>query len=180
MGKVILYIAKSLDGYIARKDGSLDWLTSIPNPKVGDYGYQALLDKIDTLVMGRKSYEELLKFGIEWPYESYQTYVVSSNSNYPISTPQTTLIGSEIVDLIKSVKTKNEKDIWLVGGGELNSLLIKNQLVDHLHLTIVPRMIGDGIPLFSPHSVSSDWELVRTQVFETGLVNLEWNFKKQE
>jgi dihydrofolate reductase len=65
MRKVVLYIAMSMNGFIARRDGKLDWLTSIRNPSEGDYGYMDLLQNIDTIIMGRKTYEELIKMGIE-------------------------------------------------------------------------------------------------------------------
>lgn len=178
MRKVVLYIAQSMDGFIARKDGSLDWLTSIPNPKEGDYGYQALLERIDTLVMGRKTYEELLKFGIEWPYQNFQTYVVTKDSNYRVSTPVTCIVGEEIVEIIREIKQRKGKDIWLVGGGELNALLLRKQMVDEIIVSILPRMIGEGIPLIGGNTIESEWELVSTRVFETGLVNIEWKLSE--
>ncbi len=90
--QVRLYIACSLDGFIAKKDGSLDWLDAIENPNEDDYGYNDFYSRIDTIVMGRKTYEEILGFGVEWPYNDCQTYVVSSK-DLKISTDNTTLIS---------------------------------------------------------------------------------------
>jgi dihydrofolate reductase len=78
MPLTILYIATSIDGFIARPDGNLDWLTSTPMPESGDYGYTALLESTDTIIMGRKTYDELIGFGGEWPYSGFNTYVVSN------------------------------------------------------------------------------------------------------
>lgn len=79
MKKTKLFIATSIDGYIARKDGTLDWLDAIPNPDQLDYGYYAFYETVDTILMGRKTYEEVLGFGVDWPYPDCKTYVVSSN-----------------------------------------------------------------------------------------------------
>jgi len=105
MPKTILYIAQSLDGYIARPDGSLDWLTSFPPPKTGDYGYESLLEQTELIVMGRKTYEELLGFGIDWPYTDFKTLVVSSNSSFKISTENTALVSDNMKK--KKKKTAN-------------------------------------------------------------------------
>ena len=86
MIKTVLFIAASLDAYIAKPDGNLDWLTSFPVPSEDDYGYSKLLSNTETIIMGRKTYEEVIGFGIEWQYNGIETYVVSSNKNLKIQT----------------------------------------------------------------------------------------------
>ncbi len=174
MSKVILYIATSLDGYIARPDGNLDWLTSIPNPETGDYGYAALLERIGTIMMGRKTYDELLGFRIEWPYTGFDTIIVSTDKLLKIRSPDTRLLTENLPDVVTALKKQSPKDIWLVGGGQLINAFIQNGLLDQMIISIVPKIIGDGIPLFPKNTLETEWKLVDTQMFETGLVNLTY------
>mgnify|MGYP003336074010 FL=1 len=119
MNKTVLYIATSLDGFIARSDGNLDWLTSFLNPESGDYGYAALLESIETIIMGRLTYDEVIGFGIEWPYSGFDTYVATKNCALKIKSPDTYLLTDNLKDVVTDLKRKTKKDIWLVGGGKL-------------------------------------------------------------
>lgn len=96
MRKVKLYIATSLDGYIARKDGALDWLDNIPHPENEDYGYQEFYDSIDTVIMGRGTYEVVLGFDVDWPYSTCTTLVMSSTYDAPITTPNTKVVNQDL------------------------------------------------------------------------------------
>ena len=174
MPKVILYIATSLDGFIARPDGNLDWLTSFPQPKSGDYGYNDLLNSISTIVMGRKTYDEILAFGIEWPYTEYNTYVVTKNKSYKTTTPNTFTLNENLGTFVKSIKDKSEKDIWLVGGGSLVTAFINENILDKMIISKVPVLLGEGIPLFAHKPKETSWELKNTQAFDTGIVNLTY------
>jgi dihydrofolate reductase len=93
MADTVLYIAASLDGYIARQDGSLDWLENLPNPDQTDHGYAAFLDTIGTVVMGRTTYEQVLGFGGEWPYATMDTKVVTSRKDFNAGTPSTEVVN---------------------------------------------------------------------------------------
>jgi dihydrofolate reductase len=172
MPKTILYIATTIDGYIARPDGNIDWLTSFPPPESGDYGYAALLESIGTIVMGRRTYEDILGFGIEWPYTGFTTYVVTHNKEYTASTPQTFIINEDAVGALRSIKHTAEKDIWIVGGGALIQSLLNDRLIDAMIISVVPKIIGDGIRLFPAPSEESQWRLTHTQSFNTGIANL--------
>ena len=174
MPKTILYITQSLDGYIARPDGSLDWLTSFPPPKTGDYGYESLLEQTELIVMGRKNYEELLGFGIDWPYTDFKTLVVSSNSSFKISTQNTALVSDNIEKQLSDWKTNATKNAWIVGGAQLIKSLLDKQLIDEMILSILPKTIGNGIKLFSDSCIETDFELIECKSFETGLVNLHY------
>ncbi|MFN9778035.1 MAG: dihydrofolate reductase family protein [Candidatus Kapaibacterium sp.] len=172
MPKTILYIATTIDGYIARPDGNIDWLTSFPPPESGDYGYAALLESIGTIVMGRRTYEDILGFGIEWPYTGFTTYVVTHNKEYTASTPQTFIINEDAVGALRSIKHTAEKDIWIVGGGALIQSLLNDRLIDAMIISVVPKIIGDGIRLFPAPSEESQWRLTHTQSFNTGIASL--------
>lgn len=175
MPKVILYIAASLDGFIAKPDGNLDWLTTWPNPANLDYGYANLLKSIGTIVMGRKTYNEVLSFGIDWPYAEYETYVISNNDDLKILTPNTKLVSSGINQLIALLKDHSTKDIWLVGGGALVTSFLNDDLIDTMIITTVPVILGEGIPLFPNKPKETRWKLISVEKFDTGLVSLTYD-----
>jgi dihydrofolate reductase len=172
MGKVVLYIAASLDGFIARPDGNLDWLTSTPAPQEGDYGYSDLLDSIGTIVMGRKTYDEVIGFGIEWPYQGKHSYIVTSDKNFEVKSPDTFILAEGLKDFVQDLKERSEKDIWLVGGGQVVTAFIQEGLLDKMILTIIPKLIGEGIPLFPNQAKETNWKLVDTLVYDTSVVSL--------
>jgi dihydrofolate reductase len=170
--KTVLYIAISLDGYIAKKDGSLDWLTTIPSPENGDYGYAELLNNTEIIIMGRRTYDQIIGFDVEWPYAGFKTYVVTKNSEYKVRSPDTYLISNNLKELVLQLKTSAKKDIWLVGGGQLNTIFLNEGFIDKLIITVIPKIIGEGISLFSGNSQDSKWKLIETKTFDTGVVNL--------
>ncbi len=175
MRQVKLYIAASLDGYIARKDGSLDWLTDLPGSDGSDHGYAEFYETIDTVIMGRKTYEEVLGFDVEWPYADAGTYVVSRSTQQKIRTDNTRLLGDDVIDTIRKMKASDGKDIWLVGGGELVSLFLQHGLIDQVILSIAPVILGDGIPLFP--GIVNEVRLVLDGVkaFSTGITTLTYS-----
>jgi dihydrofolate reductase len=174
MSKTVLYIATTLDGKIARNDGSLDWLSDFPNPKQIDYGYADFLSTIGTTIMGKKTYHEILGFGVEWPYQNIKSYVATRDKNFKTTTPDTFPLLSNIVDFITELKTKSEKDIWLIGGGQLITFFLDNDLLDKMVLTIIPTIIGEGISLFPDNPKETIWNLESVETFETGVVNLTY------
>lgn len=177
MKKIKLYSSVSLDGYIARKDGRLDWLESINNPNQIDHDYETFVSGIDVIIMGRKTYDIILSYGIEWPYKGKTSYIVSRSSNLPIQTESTYLLNGDIISKIRELKVMEGKDIWLVGGGKINSLLLNNDLIDEMIISVVPVIIGDGLPLFPDNPKETNLELVDSKNFETGIVNLNYTRK---
>ncbi|MGA1415327.1 MAG: dihydrofolate reductase family protein, partial [Candidatus Kapaibacteriota bacterium] len=112
MSKIILYIATSLDGYIARKDGSLDWLFALSNPNQIDHGYGELLSNIGSTIMGKNTYNDILGFGVDWPYSELNSYVVTTDKEFKTSTPNTYTVNTYLPDFIKDLQKKNAKDMW--------------------------------------------------------------------
>lgn len=180
MSSIKLYIATTIDGYIARPDGNIDWLTSLPYPENGDYGYTDLLNSIEAAIMGRKTYEEMLGFGIEWPYKNLKTYIVTSDKDYQVATPNTFVIHSDLKKTVIEIKSKAHKDIWLIGGGQLISSFLENNLLEQMILTIVPKILGEGIRLFPDRTKESDWKITKVEPFTTGLVNLTYDIQTQK
>ncbi len=142
---VILYIATSLDGYIAKEDDSLEWLFNVEGE--GDNGYETFYNTVDTIIMGRKTYEQILHLEEgNFPYKNKKCYVFS-RSNTP-SNENVEFVNEDVKQFINRLKNEEGLDIWLVGGGELLTTFIDNRLVDEMIITIAPTIIGKGIPLF--------------------------------
>ncbi|MEI6062317.1 MAG: dihydrofolate reductase family protein [Bacteroidota bacterium] len=177
MGKVVLYIAVSLDGYIARPDGNLDWLFALPNPGQIDHGYAEFLSTIGDIVMGRSTYNEIIGFDMDWPYKGINTYVISNNTELKLSSPGTFLLSDGIPGFIDNLKTNSPKDIWLTGGGKLVACFLAKGLIDRMILSLIPVILGEGIPLFPGKLPESGWALSNVESFTTGVVSLTYDKK---
>lgn len=177
MSKIKLYIATSIDGYIARKNNSLDWLYALKNPNNIDHDYGAFLSSIDAVVLGRSTYEEIMSFGVDWPYADCDTYIVTSNADFKFQTPRTSLLHALDKNAVDQLKAKSKKDIWIVGGGRLISGFLDLEAIDEMTITIIPTLLGEGIPLFPNNPKETRFELINAESFETGAVNL--NYKRR-
>jgi dihydrofolate reductase len=157
MRKVVFYGAISLDGYLARENDSLDWLFGTEGE--ADTNYAAFYDTVDTIVMGRKTYEQI---GIlspnEFPYKGKACYVFSRTLTG--SNEDVTFKNEDIVGFTKALKEQDGEKIWMVGGGELLSEMLQAKLVDEFIIQIAPTIIGRGIPLFVPGDQENKLTLV--------------------
>ena len=166
--KLILYIATSLDGYIAREDGNIDWL-SIVEDKNEDYGYREFLSSIDTVIMGRKTYDMVLSFD-EFPYPDKKCFVVTRTERPPDR--WVNFWSRDVSELLSMIRRKNGLNIWLVGGGELIHKFSTENLIDEYIVSIVPIILGSGIPLFRKGESEVRLGLLGSSVFPSGLVQL--------
>jgi len=163
--KNYVFIARSLDGYIADKEGGVDWLHSIPNPDGSDMGYNKFMERIDALVMGRKTFEVVMGFGIPWPYKKH-VFVVSNT----LDDLTKDLIGkAEIVhgsmyEIIKKIKVKGFSNLYIDGGALIQSFL-KEDLIDEMIISTLPVLLGGGIPLFGELPKPLEFEHVNSEVF---------------
>ncbi len=164
-----IFIAQSLDGYIARPDGTIDWLRPFDSV---DYGYERFMAEIGTVIMGRKSYELARSFG-EWPYASARSLVITSTAleDAPASV---TRIGSDIGRLVPALRASGGKDVWVMGGAMTIGAFLENQVIDRIDLFIVPVLLGYGVPLFSGGRPDMQLKFVGTQTYEKGLVRLSY------
>lgn len=167
MKQVILFIATSLDGFIAGKKGELDWLFTD-----ADYGYKNFLASIDTTLMGYKTYEQVLSFG-EFPYPNKKNYVFTRSRKKQDQNP-VEFVSSDPAALVKKLKKESGKNIWLVGGGEINTILLNEGLIDEMIISIHPEILGEGIPLFAGTPKESSFELIKHHAYQTGLVQLHY------
>lgn len=157
--KVILYIAASIDGFIARADGNMDWLDEVESD--GDTGYSEFFSTIDTVIMGNTTYEEILGFDVPFPYPNTKNYVYSyakTGQNEFVE-----YVKGDVRELIELLRETSGKHIWLVGGGKLIESFLQHQLIDEIILTIAPIMLGKGIPLFRGMEVETQFRLQDVQ-----------------
>lgn len=176
MRKIILYVAISLDGKIAKLDGDVKWLESIPNPDQLDYGYVAFNEKIDTTIMGNKTYEEILGFDVPFPYPDKKNYVLTRQAG-KIDTEFVTFVSGDVLNFVKKLKTEKGKDIWLIGGSEVTTLFFNEDLVDELFIFVMPIVIGAGIPLFGDYPIERPLQLMETKAYPTGVTFLKYEEK---
>lgn len=170
MRRIILYIATSIDGYIATPDGGVEWLNEIPNPNKTDHGYNTWLNSIDTVLMGGRTYHEIIGYGVAWPYKDKIAYVVSRRDSNVTPNENVHFITEDIIARISELKAETGKDIWLVGGGELTTILLNANLIDEMRLCIAPVILGQGIPLFPNKPKESTWTLTGSEIYDTGIV----------
>jgi len=154
MRKIKLFIACSLDGYIAKEDGSVNWL-----PENTDSGYDQFYSSIDTVLMGQKTYEQILTFG-KYPYKDKISYVFSRNPNQ--KKDENVEFTSEVEEFTKKLVSSSGKDIWLVGGSEIASIFVNLKFVDELILSVIPVVLTKGIPLFKNIKEEIKLELIKT------------------
>jgi dihydrofolate reductase len=171
--KVIVHIATSADGYIARPDGDLEWLTSRPAPK-GFYGMNAFMKSIDTTVLGRRTYDVSLQMGAT--FDSGGRTIVFSRHSPPGDVPAgAEFVKEAIGPFITRLRKQPGKDIWLMGGGELIASFLDERAIDEFVISVVPVFIGDGIPLIARRHRHVPLELRSVERFDDGLVQLRYD-----
>ena len=169
---VIVHIATSADGYIARPDGDLEWLTSRPAPE-GFYGMEEFMKTIDTKLLGRKTYEASLEMGAK--FESKDGYIIFSRQPRPAGAPPgVEFLNGPIGPFVNRLREQPGKDIWLMGGGELIASFLDEHAIDEFVISVVPVFIGDGIPLIARRHRLVPLELQSTERFDDGLVQLHY------
>src|SRR2546430_2153947 len=165
--KVIAGLGISLDGYIARLDGSVDFLFM---PK--DYSMGPFFKTIDTAILGRKTYDDGLKMG--GSFTGSIKYYVFSKTHPPGERNHVTFTNESPSAVIVEIRKKPGKNIWLMGGGILIRDFLKEDLVDELYLGVVPTLIGEGIPLFPSGFPQREFDLVENKTYSRGLITLRY------
>ena len=164
-----VYIATSLDGFIATSDGGLDWLMEIPNPDKSDYGFVDFIKGIDALVMGRNTFEKVLSFD-EWPYNKPVFVLSNSLMEMPKHVVgKAEIVKGDIKNVINHLNKRGYKNLYIDGGKVIQSFL-KEDLIDEMIITKVPVLLGKGIPLFGEIDHSLKFRHTRTEVFNKTLV----------
>lgn len=178
--QVSVFIATTLDGFIARANGDLDWL---PNADAGndteDYGYQAFFDVIDVLVMGRHTYETVRSFG-EWPYGDKRVIVLSSRAIAipPTLTDHVTIQTATPAEIYQQLRAEGSQRVYIDGGQTIQGFL-RAGLVDDIVVSRMPVLIGRGIPLFGPVAADIRLEHIATKAFANGIVQTHYAVIKE-
>src|SRR5690242_8231214 len=173
--KVIVHIGTSADGYIARPDGDLDWLTSRPAPH-GFYGMNAFMKTIDATIFGRKTYDASLQLGATFDATN-KTYVFSRHARPGDAPLGVEFVNEPVAPFVRRLREQPGKDIWLMGGGELIASFLDAEAIDEFVVSVVPVFIGDGIPLIARRHRHVPLRLLSTERFEDGLVQLQYRVK---
>lgn len=173
--KVIVFIACSVDGFIAGKEDNLDFLSIVEAPPE-DYGYADFVSSVDTVIMGRKTYDKVLSFGVPFPHQDKACYVISASKKG--KDEHVTFWNDDPEKLIDQLQKEEGASIFVDGGAATIHSLLKKGLIDQFVISIIPHLLGSGIRLFSDEFPEQSLKLTDTKAFPSGLVQL-WYQKKQ-
>lgn len=169
--KLCLFIAMSLDGYIAKPDGDISFLDEM-NQEDEDYGYSAYMETIDTIILGRKTYDKIRSMGIENPYGERDVYVLTRTPRE--KSGKTIFYSGGLKELVTTLKSKPGKNIYCDGGAEIVQQLLNQDLIDEMTISIVPVILGTGIRLFSESIPEKKLKLTGAKTYPKGLVKLHY------
>ena len=167
--QVILYIAMSLDGFIAGENDSLDFLSQV-EVEGEDYGYTDFVKTVDTVIMGRKTYEKVKSFGIPFPHLDRKVYVLSQSITE--DNDDASFYNGDLEELIKTIRRYEGDHIFLDGGAAAITAFRNHHLIDRYIISIIPTIIGSGIRLFDVGAPPANLKLLRSLTFPSGLVQL--------
>ena len=173
------YIVTSADGYSATNDGSTDFLTQFQNI---DCWYDDFISDIDIVIMGCKTYETIVSFDGEWPYPNQMGFIVSSKSDLELVHPSLSIWNEGPIALVEHLEKKFDGNVWVVGGTQLQNVLIDHNLLNSLEIYIMPIVLGDGIPLFPSHTSHSyqlksmSAEMIHNQIIKQVYIFFWWSF----
>lgn len=174
MARIVGYIATSLDGRIASANESLDWLYKYDTMDLGEHDYRTFIKRIRTVVMGRKTYDFLDQEGADWAYGNQRVFVVTSR---PIANPKGPLeTHSDIDALIAELRSLDDGDVWMLGGGQLQMTFLERGALDEIEIYIIPEVVGGGPLLFPATGFRASPKLISAQEADMGCVRLHYSF----
>jgi dihydrofolate reductase len=167
--KVFLFIAMSLDGYIAKDEDNIDFLSSVEVPGE-DYGYAAFQQEVDTVIWGRKTYEKILTIDPQFSHKDKRCIVLSRTRQG--RDQHVEFYNGSVEELITTLKQQEGKNIYCDGGGDVVHSLLQQGLIDRMIISIIPYMVGNGVRLFKSGNPEQSLKLTRSLTFPSGLVQL--------
>ncbi|MCB9235060.1 MAG: dihydrofolate reductase [Bacteroidia bacterium] len=170
--KVILFISMSLDGFIATSDDDLSWLDRM-QVEGEDYGYQALIQQVDTYIVGRKTYSKVVDMLGKFPQQGQFDCYILTRQEIP-SQPNLTFYQGNVADLIHKLRQKPGKHIYCDGGGEIVKLFMDHDLIDEYIISVIPTLLGEGKRLFRGGTAPRHIRLVDSKTYPSGLVQLKY------
>jgi len=176
MRKIIVYIATSADGFIARKDGAVDWLD---RPRVkGNYGMGEFYNSIDAILLGRKTYDfvvQFLKEGKSIPKADHEPRHYAFSRHPPKKVlPGFEFVKEPIKKFAKRLRSQKGKDVWMMGGGGIIGSFLDEGAIDEFIIHVIPTLIGEGIPLIAPRHRNVPLKLISCRSFSDGVVRLHY------
>lgn len=174
MRKLIIYAAASLNGKIARSDGDVSWLNEIPIPEGSDHGFSEFYDSVDATIQGFNTYKQVVGWDIEFPYKGKNNYVFTRNRSHQ-NTEFVTMVSSNHIEFVKNIKQQPGKNIWLIGGGQINTMLLNENLVDEIRIFIMPVVLNGGIDLFEKIPHETKLKLTESKNFSNGVVEMRYS-----
>lgn len=168
------YIAITADGYIADSNGDVSFLDQYQHI---DCGYDDFIQRIDAIIIGKKSYEAILAFGVDWPYSTQKTWIITQDKNLPKPHESIELWHSDLASLTTHIAQRNLANTWILGGGQLISSAINEGLMDQLHIFTMPILLGNGIPLF-PKNIFNHTNITKTssQLIDDTVIHQIYDF----
>lgn len=167
--KVSVRVGQSIDGYIAKKDGNIDWLY-YGHSGDEEYGFKDFINSIDGLILGKNTYEVVSNFD-QWPYDGKRV-IVLSNSLKNVR-PEAELYTGSLKDLLSKLHSEGIKHVWVDGGVTISKFL-EEGLVDEISISVIAMILGSGIPLFNPMNAEHKCELLSTKSYPSGLVESKY------
>ena len=169
--KVVLYIAASLDGYIAKPNDDLGFL-SIVEQEGQDYGYADFVKTVDAVIVGRKTYDKVLSMGFDFPHAHKDAYIITRTPRQSIGSVK--FYTGDLKQLVDRLKSESGKNIFCDGGGEIVNELLKDNLIDEFIISVIPILVGNGTKLFKDGRPEQKLELLSVKQFDKGLVQLHY------
>jgi len=169
--KLILYISASLDGYIAKPDDDLSFL-GIVQKEGEDYGYNDFVATVDTVILGRKTYDWVMKQVTTFPHADKETYIITGTEKP--KNGNINFYNGNLKNLVERLKSETGKNIFCDGGAEVVNELLKYRLIDEFIISIIPILVGNGTKLFKDGRPEQNLELISSKQFGTGLVQFHY------
>ena len=175
---VILYIAVSLDGYIADRNGSVDWIKGQDGSVEPEDTFTPFFDSVDTVIMGKRTYDQIVTelSPHHWPYMGATTFVITHNDDC-IDNDYTCFRNTSVCRLVDELRQQSGKNIWICGGAQIAQQLIEKNMIDTYHIAVIPVILGSGIKLFDTAEHKIDLALVDTKEYN-GIIELTYHRKR--
>ena len=170
MARIVYYVAASVDGFIADSAGGVDWL---PDAETGDSGYAAFYAGVEALVMGRRTYDQVLSFG-KWPYPGKPAYVFTHSPPHDCP-PEVQFVRGSAVDFGQDIAARHSGTVWLVGGADLADQFRQSDLIDEYQVFVIPTILGQGVALFSGSGSHTLLDLDSAQTHVDGVLQLRYS-----
>jgi dihydrofolate reductase len=174
MARILGYIATSLDGFIADPEESLDWLPDESDAEAGEHPYDAFIGRIRTIVMGRTTYDWVIRSGADWPHRDQRVIVVTSR---PLLDPPAPIeTRTDVEALVAELRALTDGDVWMAGGGRLQMAFLERGALDEIEIYIASALLGGGYPLFPPTGFRATPRLVSAKALGAGMARLHYRF----